>query len=318
MLKAIAERHGSPQPDPWHKLREPWANICTQTANLIADVFSLAEQLTAPAPASQLDREIGSLSVRIKTGQTIRAVQTSIFPAVTGMNIAGDSLLAMAAAVVKVETVLPLEVLARHVAECCSTTIWILDRKVDVRTRVARMFLLRYQSAVEERRAAVAIGVMPGGPSEKEVIAIAAAWGWRVVTPVGRKQASVNGETLPSHTQRAKPLLQRVRAAGAYHLYSGSAHGEMYGLLRGLSQPMDAAGELYNIIQFDYFAAWQAVRLANLAAMVAALDYFQLKGRDVAQIEAALTACERALEALKPDVPATESSDDPSGGFHDV
>jgi hypothetical protein len=230
------------------------------------------------------------------------------------LNVAADSLRAVAAALPTVETVLPLEVLARHVLECASTALWLVDPSIGSRARVARMLLLRYESGVQEVRAAKAVGASPAGPTSDQVAAIASDWGWRLQKNAKGRPLTIEGQTLPVHTERANQVLRRIQAAGAYNLYSGSTHAEMYGLWRALSPPMDAAGETYNIMHFDYLAAWNAVRVANLSALTAALDYRDLKGRNTSEVQQMIGTCETALALLHPAVVPAPSDDD----FHEV
>jgi hypothetical protein len=314
VLRAIRDRHPTPPPDTHSQLRADWAQLCQTTAEFLDEVVSLPEQATPPAPGSRLDREIASLPVRNRAGRQIRVIQTAIVPAAMSLNVAADSLRAVAAALPAVETVLPLEVLARHILECASTAIWLVDPSIGGRARVARMLLLRYESGAQEVRAAKAVGSSPGGPTPEQVAAIASDWNWHLQKNAKGRSLTIEGQTLPVHTERANEVLRRIQAAGAYNLYSGSAHAEMYGLWRALSPPMDAAGETYNIMHFDYIAAWHAVRVANLSALTAALDYRDLKGRNTSEVQQMIGTCETALALLHPAVAPAPPDDD----FHEV
>ena len=302
MLRAIRDRHPSKPPDTRSELRPQWAQLCQTIAAFLDEVVSLKEQATPPEPGSRLDREIAGLEVRSRAGRQIRALQTAIVPAAMSFNVAADSLRALAAALPAVETVLPLEVLARHILECASTALWLVDPSIGSRARVARMFLLRYESGTQEVRAARAVGTSPAGPTPEQVAEIASAWGWDLQMSAKGRVLAVEGEKLAVHTERANEVLRRIQAAGAYNLYSGSAHSEIYGLWRSLSPPMDAAGETYLLMSFDYLAAWHAVRVANLSALTAALDYRDLKGRNTSEVQQMIAVCETALALLRPDV----------------
>jgi hypothetical protein len=318
MLRTIAERQASTPPDAQAGLRGEWAKLCRRTADRLDAVVGLAEQAAAPEPGSLLEQEIARVTVRNRSGRPIRALQTAILPAAMSLSVAADSLRSMAAALPVAETVLPVEVLGRHILECASTALWLLAPRIGGRARVARLFLLRYESGVQEARAAKAIGTQRAGPTPEEVAAVASDWGWHLQKPGKGRSLSVEGESLPGPTNRAEQLLHRIRAAGAYHLYSGSSHAEMYGLWRALSPPLTAAGETYNLIEFDYLAAWHAVRTSNLSTLTAALDYLSLKGRDVSEVLSAVAECETALTSIHPELPQKSEPPDTTSGFHDV
>jgi hypothetical protein len=165
---------------------------------------------------------------------------------------------------------------ARSIMEAGATAWWIMEPGIESRSRVARITSERLRSA---REAAKAISHLEGpivpddySETEERVRNYAAALGLVAVEGDPR----IDGQVRPNSTDLISLLfetgsaLDRSQARLVYPVYSGVAHGLLYGIMQFL-RPTEIAGEMRLTWQTDPHIT-DAVASYTLAVLIAALD----------------------------------------------
>jgi hypothetical protein len=166
--------------------------------------------------------------------------------------------------------------IARSVMEMAATAWWIMEPGIGVRSRVARVTSDRLRSGCE---AAKAIGNLPPtvnqadySEMEADVRQYAADLGLSAAPGDPR----IDGQVRPSSTDLISSLfeteteLNRSQSLLVYSVYSGVAHGLLYGIMQFLRQ-VEINGETRLVWQTDPHIT-DAVVSYTLAALIAAMD----------------------------------------------
>ncbi len=267
--------------------RKLLASALLETAALLQYAAHLESQVLT-LPGSGVETDAASLPGAITPERRLRTALTAAVPATMALLAVVTYLEAMATSLLAAEGVLPTEALARAVIEACAICHWLLDDRINGEQRLARYILLRHSSATEDEKAHREIELtIPEKQSVAYVIAIASDYGIPVQL-VGKKQniVEVAGERLPGPTLRAKSLLAAIEAKGAYNIYSGTAHREIYCLFRMFTSPTSVGGESFQAVQFDTRAAANAVFVSVRAAVHAGALVRAHRGEDLANWEA--------------------------------
>ena len=166
--------------------------------------------------------------------------------------------------------------IARSVMETAATAWWIMEPGIGVRSRVARVTSERLRSALE---AAKAIGNLPPtvnpadySETEQQVRRYATDLGLTAAAGDVRIDGQVrrNSTDLISLLFETETELNRTQARLVYPVYSGVAHGLLYGIMQFL-RPLDVNGEIRLVWQTDPHII-DAVVSYTLAVLIAAMD----------------------------------------------
>jgi hypothetical protein len=148
---------------------------------------------------------------------------------------------AVEAMVGSLRSALAPETMARTALEAAASAWWLLEPELGARRRVCRLQLVRIKSAVELQRTIAEIGESNAdgafGETPDRVRDYSRQLGLGSFLDKGQDHSVVcETETRPRYTQRVKVLLDEWGVKGAYRLYSGTAHAELYALLRHFEQ----------------------------------------------------------------------------------
>ena len=166
--------------------------------------------------------------------------------------------------------------IARSVMETAATAWWIMEPGIGTRSRVARVTSERLRSALE---AAKAIGNLPPtvnpadySETEQQVHQYATDLGLTAAAGDVRINGQVrrNSTDLISLLFETETELNRSQARLVYPVYSGVAHGLLYGIMQFL-RPADVNGEIRLLWQIDPHIT-DAVVSYTLAVVIAAMD----------------------------------------------
>jgi hypothetical protein len=166
--------------------------------------------------------------------------------------------------------------IARSVMETAATAWWIMEPGIGARSRVARVTSERLRSALE---AAKAIGslpptVNPADYSETEQHVRQYATDLGLTTTAGDVridgQVRRNSTDLISWLFETETELNQSQARLVYPVYSGVAHGLLYGIMQFL-RPVDINGEIRLVWQTDPHIT-DAVVSYTLVVVIAAMD----------------------------------------------
>ncbi len=165
---------------------------------------------------------------------------------------------------------------ARSVFETASTAWWLMEPGIGARSRVARVTSERLRSA---REAAKAISLLKGpikqsdySETEADVIAYAIGLGLQAAAGDPRIDAQVrpNSTDLVTALFVIDSALSRSQAQLVYPVYSGVAHGLLYGIQQFL-RPEQIQGEVRLVWKTDPHIN-DAVVSYTLAAFIAAME----------------------------------------------
>ena len=160
--------------------------------------------------------------------------------------------------------------------ETAATAWWIMEPGIGTRSRVARVTSERLRSALE---AAKAIGNLPPtvnpadySETEQQVHQYATDLGLTAAAGDVRINGQVrrNSTDLISLLFETETELNRSQARLVYPVYSGVAHGLLYGIMQFL-RPADVNGEIRLLWQIDPHIT-DAVVSYTLAVVIAAMD----------------------------------------------
>lgn len=173
--------------------------------------------------------------------------------------------------------ILPQEALTRSALEAASVAWWLLEPGLGARRRVARMQVLRLNSATEDQKtlnvlAKAGVNVSGiGGETVPFVKSYSAALGLATFTESrkGRGYDQCESEIRPGYTKRVTQLTDAAGFHGAYPIYSGVAHAELNGLWRVFSNGATAAagGQRSYHIAPDYEATFHAAHGALVSLL---------------------------------------------------
>ncbi len=165
---------------------------------------------------------------------------------------------------------------ARSVMEAAATAWWIMESGIGARSRVARVTSERLRSAREASKAIIHLEgpINPGDYSETEEQVRAYAIALGLVAAEGDPR--IDGQVRPNSTDLISKLfetdsaLNRSQEQMVYPVYSGVAHGLLYGIMQFL-RPVEIEGQVRLIWQTDPHITDAVVSYA-LAVVVAAMD----------------------------------------------
>lgn len=176
----------------------------------------------------------------------------------------------------------PVSVLARALVEVAAYAWWLLEPEIGHVSRVRRLQLLRYRSAVEGERAAEADGVAEeelrdytetkaqvGGDSRALALEVP-GWSKKV------RRYVCGGEELPTVACLVKQMFAAVDLPSAYRVLSGYAHGELFVLWREFVRAADDSARCRPVVNEESFRG--AVAVASYALHPPAYRMMRLYG----------------------------------------
>lgn len=166
--------------------------------------------------------------------------------------------------------------IARSVMETGATAWWIMEPGIGARCRVARVTSERLRSSYEAAKAITHLAgpINPGDYSQTEAQVRDYASALGLQAAVGDPR--IDGQVRPSSTDLISRLyetesaLDRSQSRVVYPVYSGVAHGLLYGIMQFL-RPVEVDGRVILRWQTDPQVV-DAVVSYTLAVMVAAMD----------------------------------------------
>ena len=166
--------------------------------------------------------------------------------------------------------------IARSVMESAATAWWIMEPGIGPRCRVARITSERLRSALEAAKAIIhlKVPVNPADYSETENQVRDYATGLGLAAASGDPR--IDGQVRPNSTDLISLLfateteLDRSQARMVYPVYSGVAHGLLYGVMQFL-RPEQIDGEMRLTWRTDPHIT-DAVVSYTLAVVIAAMD----------------------------------------------
>lgn len=163
-------------------------------------------------------------------------------------------------------TAVPVVVLARALVEVAGQVWWLLEPGIGHVSRVERLQILRYRSAVEGQRSAEADGLPENAYDQytettaqvedysRSLDLAVPAWSKRDHTYV------CGNEKLPSATSLVRGLFDKVDVPSVYNLYSGYAHGHPFALWREYAEEVVNDGLRYRpVVNEDSFKGAAAI-----------------------------------------------------------
>lgn len=183
---------------------------------------------------------------------------------------------ALALLYVEIPPAMATATVARSIMEAGATAWWIMESGIGPRRRVARVTSERLRSAREAAKAIIHLEgpVNPGDYSEtEEQVRDYAA---RLGLMAAEGDPRIDGQVRPNSTDLISSLFETESALNGsqarlvYPVYSGVAHGLLYGIMQFL-RPTEIAGEVRLTWQTDPHIT-DAVASYTLAVMIAAMD----------------------------------------------
>lgn len=246
-------------------------DISRKTSTIASHLAS--DQMWVAESGSEAGIEISVANASLGNALGKDAIRTTYAIAQMGIVVCSEYLSSVAKIMENETSPLPLEVIARAAIEIAASTWWVMEPGIGARRRICRMQLLRINCAIELRKAIEEIGLQDDremyGATEQQVIQYSADLGIR---PFENNNARCEEDVRPSYTARARSLLDRYGAYGAYRIYSGTAHGELWALWRHFRDTSDDSGSdpLMNLVP-NKFGTHAAVNGA-LVSVVSQLD----------------------------------------------
>lgn len=215
-------------------------------------------------------------------------VRTAYAAASTFVFAAVDCLDAMADSANLLTTLFVPHVLARAAMEAGAQAWWLLEPKIGARNRVIRSILIRASSARYLGEAARKLDPVPGsaanfGEDQNMVRTYAASLGLSYICNDDRVECE--GEKLPSYNARANEFEKALFMTGAYKIYSGAAHAELYAVTQSW-RPSTIAAPLWEKNP-DRIAVWAAVLAGAGCATVPAFRAITLLGKNARMVDLA-------------------------------
>jgi hypothetical protein len=220
----------------------------------------------------------------------LRRMLTTTVPAAMALHSIADHLRALGAIVMHCATALPLETVCRSVVESAAVVMWVVEPGISAKKRRARAHLLAWSSRFEGARAAREAGEAKPLPrlTFEDLRARCTKDGLRLVKDNQERsvkyQPIIEGEGLPRFTERSAALLKVINARGAYHVYAGVTHAELYGLFRAFGDPFMAGDVEMMPLVFHLDTASRAIGVGYRSALEAARQYSDWLGLDAAPI----------------------------------
>jgi len=210
--------------------------VLSKTADIVGQIS--ANSVWSPQPGSLGDAELKNNEFGPQGAWGELPVRTAYEVARMGVEAAAEYARALEVMLTVGRPSLVPETLARGSLEMAAATSWLLQEDIGPRRRVCRLQLVRMKSAIELERAVNELGVSNAdaayGETPDQVRATSQALG--LAPFAGPGASTCESETWPGYTKRAKALLDDWGDKGAYTLYSGTAHAELYALWRSFSQ----------------------------------------------------------------------------------
>lgn len=241
------------------------------------DVLSwLPSTAWSPAWQSEAGGELRNTEVRADgSAWGDVPVRTAYAAAAVFLLTATDCLRAMADSINLLTTTYTSGVLARAVMEPGAQAWWLLEGGIGARRRVIRSVLIRASSARWLGKS-VALADPAGtasayGEDQARVMAYATSLG--LTYTCNSKKAACDTEVLPGYTARATDFEKAVGVGGAYSIYSGAAHAELYAVMQGWRDvgPPHPPGTLLERWP-DREAVWTSVIIAAGCVMIPAFE----------------------------------------------
>ena len=284
------------------------ANLLASTADKVERWASL--EVWTPESGSPGDSELRNAESGPAGVWGERPVRSTFAHSQMAVNAVVQHARAVATLIDPPRTSLALDVLARGALEASAIAWWLLEPKLGARRRVCRMQLLRVNSARELAKAIAEAGADPaliGGETVADVQKYSADLGIGAFADVGSVgNAQCEGEVRPGYTKRVKDLTDDWGFDGAYSIYSGMAHAELYGFWRmykPIASDLASKQTIHSIGPDDTatFAAANATLLALIAPMERAQMIFGWPAPGTSEeIGATIDSVNEALARLHP------------------
>ncbi len=171
-------------------------------------------------------------------------VRSAYALAILNYRVALDHAAAIAALTADLHSAISASVVTRALVEVSSQAWWLLEPGIGHSKRVQRMLALRYRSACEGEKTAIAEGVpekdLHTYAETKEQVARSARDLGLAAPEVDRSKpwtVYVCGEErLPTASWRVKEMFSDIDVPSIYALFSGYSHGELFVMLREFEQ----------------------------------------------------------------------------------
>jgi hypothetical protein len=211
-------------------------------AEVLSKATITAETLTHPDTWSPAAASIGETELNHEEAGPDgpwgeRPVRTAWALAQMLIRSAVEHCRALQAVVAVEQSLLAQETLARGAMEAGASAFWLLDPRVGARRRVCRLQLLRIKSAMELERVTGQMRIANTAGEYGETPEIVRSYSLKLGIGSFRDQARdlsaiCEDELRPGYTSRARALIDASGATGAYGIYSGTAHAELYAVMR--------------------------------------------------------------------------------------
>ena len=254
-------------PVPYHEtLRKKLSIIATETCIWLGEATSIFEQGIAEKHSPFVHDMETMPSQLIDAEARERATMTAEVPARLAAAAIATYIDNLSLMVRSSATALPLEVITRSIVETSGLVYWLLDVDISGEKRLIRALLLMYKSAFETEAVATAQGMLGQGYTTPAFVRDRIdlyGFDWKLQPGSNANPILIDGEKLPPYTQRAKAVLSAVGVSeSTYKMYSGTVHGEIFGILGMYTNPRQIGGKRIQFEQFRIGAAWSAVALA--------------------------------------------------------
>lgn len=223
---------------------QEYRQLLNDTANVVEEIASV--ESWHEVATSEAAREIELATTEVESQLTESSIRTAYSVVQMGIHVCVQHARAASEILGLQISPLSVEVLARAAVETAASTWWITEQGIGARRRVCRLQLLRVKSAMELRKLTDEIGDANTdrrfGENEEDVLAYSTMVGLRPFSNKSRRQnARCELDVLPTYTARANDLLSFYGASHAYMMLSGSAHGEIWSILRHFRDEADTA-----------------------------------------------------------------------------
>lgn len=216
--------------------------FATSLSSILGTTAALADQVSSdsvwrPETGSPGHAELANTEMGPQSQWGEGPVRTAYAVAAMAVQAIAEYAKAMQPLVMLQQSPLVPETLARGALEAAASAWWLLEEGLGARRRVCRLQLVRIKSALELQKALREVGISNAddryGETPDEVKEFSSKLGLGAFLDKGHDiAAACETEVRPGYTERVKSLLTDWKFTGAYNIYSGSAHAELYAVWR--------------------------------------------------------------------------------------
>ncbi|MEC3975854.1 hypothetical protein [Amycolatopsis sp. H20-H5] len=168
-----------------------------------------------------------------------------------------------------------VDALARGALEAASTIWWLTDRAITARTRVARLYVVRRESAMEFERVAAAMQVPPSGGYGQSIVDLDSHY--RDTLGLAEMKTKKKDDWAGSEGQRPLGYTKKVNnylramghpsTTGVYNFLSASAHAQLWRLQYGYADMVgpDGSTRLYQYFPQSFLRVGIGIAAESLA-----------------------------------------------------